>query len=150
MANFTVSDYLKAAEIMAVCNPKNIDLVVHFLKKAGICDDDFLMLINAYDYQKPETRGRKRVVDPEFVALLNKAREDNVLFLTLSETFKIQKSRLNEWADGERGIASENKTKITKFINDWFAAQNDPKFLNALSKLRVQSDENGAAEEPIP
>ena len=151
MANFTVSDYLKAAEIMAVCNPKNIDLAVHFLKKVGICDDDFLEMVNMHSIeQKPETRGRKRVIDPEFVELLNKAREDKYMFNNISDILKIQRSRLDEWADGKRGISDEKKAKITQFINDAFATKSDPKFLSALEKLREQPDKNGAAEKSIP
>ena len=116
-------DYLKAAEIMARCDWKNIDFVVHFLKLAGVCDEEFLWMVKKKEVPQGEKRGRRKNIDPDFVALLNRAQEEGLSFYVLSAALRIQRQRIEDWANGLSGITYEKKQEVTEFLNNYLKAR---------------------------
>jgi len=135
--NITTADYLKAAEIMAGCNEKNIDLVVYFLNKGGLCDYGFMELVEKRKGEiKPEARGRKKVIDPEFMALLEKICEiDDGDLKIFSSAIGVQKSRVYSWMKGERGITEDNKKYITNIAESYLKGRKIAK-----AKIQEQID----------
>lgn len=111
----TKADYLKAAEIMAMCGKKYVKYTVHFLEKAGVCEEGFIEVDDSADNA---IKGRKKNIDPEFVALLNEAHDvlNQASFDELVKLFRIeygvQKDRFYRWMDGKSGISEELKRKL--------------------------------------
>ena len=130
------ADYLKSADIMAALGSKYEKQVLYFLEKAGMCDEEFMKTFDGMT-DKSSSPGRRKNIDPDFVALLKEVEElknreieelgkDASYFSMMKywrNVYGIQQSRINAWREGRSGLSEELKIKLTKEFQEYVYAQ---------------------------
>lgn len=141
------NDYLKAAEIMSRLGRGYEKQVLYFLDKAGMCDAEFVEMFKGMP-ESSSVPGRKKNIDPEFVALLKDLEEfkDPDTYSGWIQHWRriygVQQSRIDGWREGRCGISNELKAKIMPEIKEYIDGE---KMVREAMKKKAQHP-----KEPSP